>query len=255
MARPLTALALLPPFFFPLASCSTPDLSVDAGYMVMEMAGDLGFDGSGGGGSVGINLGQGLDINNADSPYAKLETQVLGMRVGLSGFSYSDSGDSTLDASFGDIAAGSTVSTDIDLLNIKGTVSYDLLNLGFLRVSPGVGVDYFDMNLKMVATAPVAANEKLDFQVPVPMAYVSTELKYEMFSLDTDIGGMSVDLPDAKGTFWDVTTKVKYHPLPLVDVFVGYRYLMINADGTMDGQDFNANLHMNGLFFGGRVAF
>lgn len=251
MARPSKAL-LLP---LVLASCATPDVAVDAGYMVMRLAGDFGLAGSGGGGSARINLGQGLDIANADSPYAKVEAQLLGLRVSLSGFDYTDSGDSILSTSFGDISAGSTVTTDVDLFNLKGTIAYDIINNDYLRISPGVGLDYFDIDMRMVATAPVSAFEEVDFQVPVPMPYLSAQLKYEDFVLDTELSGASVDLQDADGLYWDISAKLRYQPLPPVGIFVGYRYLRIKADGDTGGQDFSGDIHLNGLFFGGRIAF
>lgn len=251
MARPPAALFLS----LLLASCQTPDFAVDAGYMIMELAGNIGFDASGGGGSFGINLGQGLDISDADSPYAKVEFSVLGLRIGISGFKYSDSGDSTLDASFGDISAGSTVQTDVDMLNVKGTIAYDLVSLDFLRISPGISVDYFDIDMKMVASSPIAAFEELDFKAPVPMPYISAAMWYGDFILDAELSAISVDLQDVDGVYFDLSTKLHYKPLPLIDVFVGYRYLLIDADGEADGQDFDADVHMNGLFFGGRIGF
>jgi len=251
MVRPLAAL-LLPAL---LAACETPEFAADAGYMVMELAGDIGLDSSGGGGSLGINLGQGLDISNANSPYAKVEMAVGGFRFGVSGFKYSDSGDSTLDTSFGDISPGSTVQTDVDMLNVKGTIAYDVFDFGFLRISPGISVDYFDIDMKMAATSPVAAFEEIEFEVPVPMPYLSAELNYEDFTLDAEVSGISVNLDDADGLYWDISTKLHYQPLPLVHIFVGYRYLLINADGDSSGQDFDGDVHMNGLFFGGRVGF
>ncbi len=260
MARTLTvppyALAALPLLATLLASCKTPEFAAEAGYMVMEMAGEFGFAGSGGGGgTANINLGEGLDISNADSPYLKLETSALGFRFELSGFKYSDSGDSILNANFGDIIAGSTVTTDVDMWNLKGTIAYEVLDLGFLRVSPGVSLDYFDVDLDMVATSPIAAFEKIDFRAPVPMPYVNAQLEYGSFTLDAELSGMSANLPDADGLYWDLSTKLRYKPLPLVEVFLGYRYLQIDADGTTDGQDFDADIHLNGLFFGGRISF
>lgn len=251
MVRPLAAL-LLPAL---LASCETPEFTADAGYMFMEIAGDFSFDGSGGGGSLSINLGEGLDISNGNSPYGKVEAAVAGFRFGVSGFKYSDSGDSILSASFGDISAGSTVKTDLDLTNLKVTLAYDLFDFGFLRISPGIGLDYFDIDLEMVATSPIAAFEKIDFEAPVPMLYLSAQLTYEDFTLDADVSGMSVSLQDADGLFWDISAKLRYQPVPLFDMFVGYRYLLINADGDAGGQDFDADIHLNGLFFGASFGF
>jgi len=253
MVRPLVAL-LLPSL---LASCGTPEFTADVGYMFMELAGDFGItdSGGGGGGGLNINLGEGLDISNGGSPYGKVEASLLGFRFGVSGFKYSDTGDSILSTSFGDITAGSTVNTDLDLTNLKATLAYDLLDFGFLRVSPGISLDYFDIDLEMVATSPIAALETIDFAVPVPMPYLSAQLNYEDFTLDAEVSGISVSLPDADGLYWDISAKLRYQPVPLFDMFVGYRYLLIDANGDIGGQNFDADIHMNGLFFGGSFGF
>lgn len=251
MVRPLAAL-LLPTL---LASCGTPEFTADAGYMFMELAGDFGLGDSGGGGSLNINLGEGLDISNGGSPYAKVEAVVMGFRFGVSGFKYSDTGDSILSTSFGDIIAGSTVNTDLDLTNLKATFAYDLFDFGFLRISPGLSLDYFDIDLEMVATSPIAAIEKIDFEVPVPMPYLSAQLTYEDFTLDAEVSGISVNLPDANGLYWDISMKLRYQPVPLLDMFVGYRYLLIDAEGDVGGQDFDADIHLNGLLFGASFRF
>ncbi|MHC4512839.1 MAG: porin family protein [Planctomycetota bacterium] len=252
--RPLVALLLCPL----LGSCGTPQFTADAGYMFMELAGEFGFADSGGGvsaGDVKINLGSGLDISTAGSPYAKLEVALAGLRVGLSGFKFSDTGDSILSASFGDITAGSTVNTDLDLTNLKATIAYDIIDFGYLRISPGISLDYFDIDLDMTATSPIAAFEHLEFDVPVPMPYLSAALNYGDFTLDAEVSGISADLEDADGVYWDIVSKLRYSPVPLFEIFAGYRYLLIDADGDTSGQEFDGDVHMNGFFFGASLGF
>ena len=246
MAHPQPALLLIAL----LGSCSVAEFTTDAGYMFMALSGDVGFDASGGGGSANINLGQGLDISNGSSPYARVEVAAAGFRFGLSGFKYGDSGDSILSTAFGDITAGSTVDTDLDLTNLKATIAYDVINFKYLRISPGISIDYFDVDMEMTATSPVLVSEAIDFQVPVPMPYVSAALMYGDWTLDAEASGISVSLADAEGLYWDLSAKLRYQPLPLLKMFVGYRYLLINASGDTGGQDFDADLRLNGLVFG-----
>ncbi len=250
-ARSLPALLLIA---F-LGSCSVTEFKTDVGYMFMALSGDVGLDASGGGGSANINLGQGLNISNGNSPYAKVEVAASGLRIGLSAFKYGDSGDSVLETTFGDITAGSTVDTDLDLINLKATIAYDVIDLGYLRISPGISIDYFDVDMKMTATSPVLVSEEIEYDLPVPMAYVSATLMYEDWTLDAEASGIYVSLSDAEGLFWDISAKLRYQPLPLVEMFVGYRFLLINASGDISGQDFDTDLHLNGLVFGTSVVF
>ena len=256
MEIPKAALLLLP-LLAPLASCSGMEVKSDVGYMLMQLSGDFGLSDSGNTvtpGQVKLSLGQGLDLDTSDSPYARVDLSLAGWRVSLSGFQYEESGDAVLSANFGNISAGVSVATDITMFNLRGAVTYDLIHWGVLRLSPGVSIDYFDVDLDVNAVS-ISGFESIDFRAPIPMPYLDTTVELGPLTLAATASGLYANLPDADGTFWDFDAKLSYQPWPLMEMFAGYRFLRLDAFGVADSQDFDTELTMQGWFFGGSFRF
>ena len=150
---------------------------------------------------------------------------------------------------------GSTVETDIEIMNFKGAVTFDIVDVGPLRLSPGVGVDLFDIDMTINATAPVVASERVEILTPVPMLFLQTELDFGLVGATLDTGWMSLDLGDVKGTWIDIEGLANFNVFGPFELFAGYRYISIDTEGEADGQAFEADIELQGWILGGGISW
>lgn len=253
------------PRFLPLilaaavsSGCSTDiGARVYAGYMQAEFDGDVALSPN-----VVTPLG---NVNRVDgqlgiddpsgSPYGRIDLELGPANLTVSGFSYDQDGTGMLNATFGNINAGAIVNSSLEMVNARGSLHFSLLDLGVFRLSPGVSIDYFDIDMTVSDTANLGLFERIDVEAPVPMLFAEAELDFGIVAGVLDVGGIEVDLPDADGTYFDLEALVRVEPLPHVHVFAGYRYIHLDADGTADGQPFEADLNLRGWMIGGGFEF
>ncbi len=258
---PLPALAA-----FLLSACSGFGLRGDAGYANLDLNGNMALAPSAGGvnlGTIKVDLSDNLGIADTfGSPYARVEAGLGIASVTASALAFDKSAGGTLNASFGDISAGTAVRTDIQLKNVKGAVHFDLLNLfGLVRVSPGVGVDLMAINMDVSATAVPGLSETIDAVVPVPILFLQGEVDLGSISAIADVGGVKADLkklsPDQTGdvTFWDAEALVRWNPTANFELFAGYRWVHVDGIGRVQNQDFAADLDLKGWLLGGGISF
>jgi hypothetical protein len=153
---------------------------------------------------------------------------------------------------FGTLPGGAVIGTQARILNLKGAVLFEVIDIGGLKLSPGVGVDYFDMDLAVTSTL---ASETVDAEAPVPMVFLQGEMDIGPASFVVEGGYMEAHLEDAKGRFWDLEAIVRVHLGKTFHAFGGYRYIDIAAKGEADGQPFDTNLEMRGWMLGGGFRF
>lgn len=242
-----------------LPACSTGlGIHVDAGYTELELTGDIGLSPT-----VGSTvLPQRIDVQDGfglsekmNSPYGRIELQALIARLQVSGFQIDQTGRGTLAVQFGDIPVSTPVETTLDMTNIKAELLFDLIDIGPVRISPGIGVDYFDLQLSTRSLAVTTLRESIDAQAPVPMLFVQAELDLGVFDLVADVGGMKADVDDANGTAIDVEILARIRPLDHVEIFAGYRHIILDVEGKADGQDYLSDLQLSGFMVGGGIYF
>ncbi len=244
-------LALLPLAFMSLTACNGLGIKVDGGYAQMEFSGDmklapsttipgLTLD------PVDVQDDLGLDAK-VGTPYGRVEMGFVLGSITASGFTHDQDGSGTLTTRFGDLTASTPVTTSLELRNAKVALHFDLLNLGVFRVSPGIGLDVFDINLNV---SSLSLTEQIDVIAPVPMAFVQGEIDLGAVEAVIDVGALKADVGDASGMFLDVEALLRYSPTPKIHAFVGARLIRIDANGNADGQDFDLNLTLKG-FMGG----
>ena len=237
-----------------LTSCGIARVSGYAGYTQTQLSGDLGLAP----GSLSVNTSadveDDLNLGESGSPYVRVEAGGGPISVTVSAFRYDSSADGTLTGSFGNIPAGFAVQTDAEIINLKAAVMFDLINFGVVRISPGLAVDYFDIDVQVTATS-FSAFDRVDVVAPVPMLFVQVAADVGPVGATVDLGGISVDLPDAEGTFFDLEAMLRVEPFDHVELIAGYRWISIDADGEADGQAFDADLELQGWFVGGGVTF
>lgn len=242
-----------------LPSCTLPYVRAYAGYSSMSLSGDVALAPSVGTSNLGglkvdVEDELGLD-GGGGSPYGRLDAGFGPIGVTLSAFTYSKVGTGTITRQFGNITAGTDVRSDIDMTDIKAAVLWNALDIGPLRIAPGVGVNYVDLNLDVRTLTGVAASDTVDVVAPIPMIFLQADLDLGPFGVTVDGGGMSASLKDAKGTYWDLEALVRFQPLPHVNLFGGYRWISLDANGKASGQDFDADIDLKGWFVGGGISF
>jgi hypothetical protein len=239
-----------------LTSCLGVGINADVGYSQMVLSGEMSLAPSVGSLPAStIDVGNDLGLDDATgSPYARADAALGIVGLTLSGFGLEQSGVGTLSASFGDIPASTTVATDLQLYNLKAVAVLDILHLGPVRLSPGLGVDVFDLDLDMRSTT-FGLSESIDEVLPVPILCAQAAVDLGPFSALADLGGIYLSTGDVEGSFVDFELTARFQPLPNLEVFAGYRLILIDADGNPEGQDFSADLTVQGVVFGGGISF
>ena len=134
-------------------------------------------------------------------------------------------------------------------------ILWNALDFGFLRVAPAIAVNLIDMNLDVRTTSGVAAVDNVDILAPIPMPMLQVALDLGVVGATIEGGGISVNLHDAGGTYWDVEGMLRAKPWKHCELFAGYRWIKLNARGKADGQDFDADLNVQGWTIGGGFSF
>lgn len=242
-----------------LSSCTMPYARAYAGYANMGLSGDVALAPTVG--STNLNALK-VDVENelgldggAGSPYGRVDLGLGPIGITASAFQYSKVGTGTITRQFGNITAGAQVRSDLDLTDIKGALLVNLIDIGPVRLSPGFGVNFVDLQLDVRTLTGVVASDTVDVTAPIPMAFLQGDLDLGVFGATIEGGGMSVDLSDAKGTYWDVEGLVRYQPVKHLNIFAGYRWISLDAEGKADGQDFDAKLALKGWMVGGAFTF
>lgn len=242
-----------------LVSCSSPYARAYAGYTNMGLSGDIALAPTVGGGSLGalkVDVEEELGLEGGSgSPYGRLDAGVGPLGVTLSAFTYSKTGTGTITRQFGNITAGTDVRSDLDLTDIKAALLWNMIDVGPVRLSPGVGVNYVDMTLDVRTVSGIAASDTVDVRAPIPMVFLQGDVELGHFGITVEGGGMKVNLEDADGTYWDLEGLFRYQPVKHVNLFAGYRWISLDAQGTADDQDFDATLQLRGWFVGGGISF
>jgi hypothetical protein len=239
------------------ASCTTYEVRAYAGYMASELSGDIGLAPSIGNAppsqfraDLQDDFGMG---DESSSLYVRAEAALLSFRVTASGFRYAEEGTGTLTANFGDLVVGTEVASELDMLNAKVALTYDI-NLPILRLSPGLAVDYLEIDTSVRATM-INAFEEVDVSAPIPMPYLQAEVDLGALALTLDAGWISASIEDGEGEFFDIEAMLHLQATERIEFIAGYRWISIDAEGDADGQRFDADLDLNGWFVGGGFRF
>jgi hypothetical protein len=241
-------------------SCSGPGARLHVGYIQTEVSGELALESSIPGATLDrIDTESSLGLTEASpSVLIRGEADAGPIRATASFFQYSESGEGTISGSFGGIgdpiSASTPVSSELDFTAIKAAVTFDVLDLDVFRLSPGLGVDLFDMQAS-VTEQMTGETEDIDEMLPIPMVFLQAEAEIGPVGAVVDAGLMDIGYDDFNGTFIDLEALVYYQPITPVELFAGYRWISIDADGLVDEEAFIADLVIQGWFVGGGVSF
>lgn len=237
-----------------MTSCFQLQVHAQAGYARLAADGDVGYRNGSSGAAVAQDVESAFGLgDDQGSPYVRGMIDFGVPQLSVSAFQFEDDGSGTLQADFGDIPAGFSVRSELEMTNVKGAYAFEI-PLGPVSISPGIAVDYFDLSMR-VQDQFGALTQDVDLEGPVPLAFLRGELDLSFVSALVELGYMEVSVDDVDGSLLDVEAQLAVHPVPLLELFVGYRMLNLKVDGEVDGDQFDTDLTIDGFMIGGGVRF
>jgi len=258
MKRAIRHSAVLP--FLALPGCVTAGVGfeISASAFLPQLRGDAALEDSGGGSNQDVGLRTDLDLDDVDVvPEVRIAANALGLNLAANAFRTEQSGTGTLGADFGDLSVGTDVDSRLDLTAIHGALTLDIVNVSFLRLAPGIGVDYFDLELDVDEIGGALDSERIQLDGPVPLVVVQAEAFPPFLPLEllVEAGGIGGEFGDFEGLLLDVEALLRWEVVDSVEIFAGYRYLSFEAEGTSSGNDFDADVLLNGVLVGAGIRF
>ncbi|HEX5054460.1 MAG TPA: hypothetical protein VFZ65_21960 [Planctomycetota bacterium] len=242
----------------PLVSCYQFQMHAQAGYAQMKVDGEAGYLTTGTSPATSGSIRQDFESafgigDDQGAPYARVSADMGVPVIAVSGFLFDEQGTGTLQAQFGNLSAGVDVRSKLDFANVKA--SYALkIPIGPVSIAPGIAVDYFDFELDVQDTAGLL-RENVQLQAPIPLAFVRGQLDLSVFTVLGEVGYVEVDTGDVQGSLLDIEAMAQWHANAWIDVFVGYRALHLDADGTIDNDTFDTTITVSGFLVGGGFTF
>lgn len=237
-----------------LPACFQLEASGQLGWSRMAVRGDIGYVNGASTVSVRQDVDSALGLGeDQDQPYARAMLDTGVQVIAVSAFRFEESGTGLLQADFGGVTAGTTVRSDFEFLNAKGSYAFEIA-LGPVSIAPGIAIDYFDLELDVRDLGGVAS-ETLDVNAPVPLAFVRGTVDLGIASGVVELGYIEADIGDVDGSFFDAEILVEVRIAPLVHLFGGYRRIALDAEGVVDGDTYEADLEVDGFVIGGGVRF
>lgn len=238
-------------------SCTQLGVAAQAGYATMAIDGDVALAATSGGGAASLSQDVETAFGLGDpqgSAYGRLQFDFGVPVLTVSAFQLLEEGQGTLVAQFGNLPAGTDVLTDLSFFDAKASLAFGF-DLGPVRLAPGLAIDYIDLDMQVQDTFGILT-EDIEVMAPIPLLYLGAELDLGIAAVAGEIGVLDVpEIDDVEGTFWDAELQAELELSPAAQLFVGYRFLSMDARGTVDGQDFAADLEVSGWMIGGTLRF
>lgn len=240
-----------------LPSCYQLEATALVGYTHMSVDGELGYvDGSSGGGiQQDVESAFGLG-DEQGTPYGRAMLDLGVPVLSVSGYRFEESGSGVLEANVGSnpiLIPGTPVNTEFELSNIKASVAFEI-GLGPISVQPGIAVDWFDMHVQVRDTIGIAS-ETLDLSGPVPLLFVRGEVDVGIVDGMIEVGYVEADVDEVDGSLLDIELLVQVRPVGMLTLFAGYQLLLLDANGEVDGDAYDADLQIGGFLIGGGLTW
>ncbi len=200
-------LALLPLTL--VAACSAPEMAASASYAFFKPDGDIGLA-SAGTPVVDTNLSAlGIDEReDALSPQFDFKWGVPHLSVDMQSASWEGSG--TLAVDFGDISAGETVSSELDLSVYRAYLTFDLAPTDVLELGIGFGALVLDLDVAVRPDSGSVGTQDFDELFPLPVVAARAGGRLWMLDLEAVAAGGHVDYDGEEATFLDLDLNAKY---------------------------------------------
>jgi hypothetical protein len=233
-------------------ACSVPTVAVQAGFAQLSLDGDIGYVQN----TETVSIGQDAKAfglgDKQGSPYVRGQVD-FGMPVlTVSGFSFEDEGQGRLGATgFGRLKPLGAVNSTLEMQALKLSYAFDI-GFGPVAISPGFAVDYFDLSIE--ATNGLIT-ERVDLNSPFPLLFLRATVDFGTVGAFVEAGYLGADIDDVDGTLLDIEAQLLVRPWSALELFVGYRYLQLQLDVSIDDDSFDTDLTISGLIFGGGLKF
>lgn len=243
--------------FAVLPACAEMTYRTDVGALFPVVKGRIALQGSAGQefvlhdnqNDIESNMGLG---DTEVSPYVHLQTEGPHHRVRLHAFYSEDEGTGTLAGRYGNIAAGSQVTTSMECYAVQATYGYQVFRDDWFRIGLGGTVGAYGFDL---AARSATNREEVETTLLVPMLYVEAETYLGPVIVGGDAGIIAGDFRDGDGRWGDAEAWIKAVPHENFELMAGYRYVLLDAHGTATSRDFDADLEVRGFFIGGGIRF
>jgi hypothetical protein len=248
-----------------LAACAGPTYRVDAGAMFAVANGNIALQNAAGSLDLGSNqndLDNNMGLGSTEvSPYVRVQMDSDKHRVRVQGFGWDAEGSGTLagttpgTGNFGDIPAGTPVTTEMQFLAINANYGYELFRNKDCRIAGGLQLAYYSLDITAKSTT---GREQVSTDALVPYPFLEVEGFRGEFTAGANAAIMALNVGDGSGRFWDMEGYVKWEGTvdrADIDVMVGYRYILLDAYGNASGRDFDADINIQGIFISAGIRF
>ncbi len=228
---------------------------------------DITVDDSSGG---GFDFQGGLDLKRSTETVAyygaRLGFAPLELSVSRFGYDGSSEGTVTGGISFAGmpIAGDLAVTSDVELSVSKLMLGFDIVNLPVARVGLLAGLDYVEFaRFDLIATENKPGVSIGDVQTlledqsaPVPIVGLRADAALPFgVRLGGEITGIKFDFDDADLSYLDYDIAARYEPWDHVELMIGYRAIIMQLDGAVDGTQLNMDFNLDGPYAGVAVYF
>ncbi len=238
-----------------VAACTGQTYHAGAGVIFANARGDVALQNSSGSLVLHDNqnslAGLGVDHTEA-SPYLRFETMQDKHRWRLHGFALDSEGSGELEGGFGDLPAGTSVTTELEFFTVAGSYAYELVHNDTFRLGLGGQLTYAQLD---VSASAFGGREQVETSALVPMPYAELDIFLGDVTLGVDGGFMAADLGDADGRYVDVDVAARWYALQDFELMAGYRYFVFDAYGEASSRDFDADVEVRGWYLGGMIRF
>ncbi len=214
------------------------DLGLEAGAWSNDVSGsvrDAGGD---------IDVSGVLRLPDETKGYARASLHVTGLGTlhgGYTALSRSATGTLSTTITFAgrSFSSGSSLNSQVDLDVYDLGWTFTVVDVGAASASLGLDVKWYDGTVRLSSGGNTAQS---DLSVPVPM--LKAGLRFGLPFLAVDLAGEGISIAGNRVT--DLRAGVRFHPLPLVYLTGGYRYMDLKLE---DGSK-RADVSLQGPFFG-----
>lgn len=211
--------------------CADELFSFKASYQTLNPEGDFAVSGDGLSGSS-VDMDDDLDFDDSDDYYMEAAVQLGAFRLFAAYQPIGFSGEGLLPTEIrfdGQTFAQNTyVSSDVDLDVYEAGLAWHLINFDDLPVrlqlGPELAIKYINAEVDMRSGA---IEESASVDVPLPTIGLRGRVAVADF---LGVVGRAGYMEYSGNAFLDVDAQVEFSPVPLVGLFVGYRYLDIDID-------------------------
>jgi hypothetical protein len=234
-------------------ACESQGLEIDVGVARMYLSGDVALGPSGGGvdlNAIENDIDDSLDLGGqSKSPYIGV------ISANVSTLWFGEDGNGVLQNDYGGLPRGTPVATSADMIVVKAAVDFEVIHnssrAGSFVVAPGVGLEFIDYDL----AATAGSRNAIDDYLLTPMIYLRTEAQVSAFTGTLILGGFSADLLSVDSTLVDLDAMLRWSPVPLFQIFAGYRGILFDAEGESGSRPYSADLALQGWLFGIELPF